>query len=770
MGDVLADYLDSGGGVVLATFAFNTGYGIGGRVLSGGYLPLTTSSQDYYGWYMSLIPDQPAHPILAGVNSFNGGYSYHEGPITITSGAALVAHWSDGQPLVATKQLAGRMVGLNFFPPSSDMLSSLWVASTDGARLMANALFWAARLPDPAIVSQPQSVTNNVGATVKFTVKPFGTSPLTYQWLKDGVALTDGGIISGSSTASLTLSSVSSADQGGYSVIVSNALGSAASTVATLTVRFDPAVWSVRTSPISQNLCSVVYGISNYTAVGFSGKVLTSPDGVTWTSRTSGTSLGLYSVTYGNDKFVAVGDQSILSSVDGINWTTRDSGSYVLQAVACLNGGFMAVGDAGVMKVSSDGITWTTRSSGTTVNLLGVTCGNVTYVVTGYGGLIRTSPDGVTWTTRTSGTPNDLNGVTWNGALFVAQGNYGVILTSTNGVDWTSRASGTGNGLCTSAYGFDRFATVGDVGTILTSTNAVNWVANASGTTSLLVGDCAGPDSFVAVGYNGSIIQSVNFTTNGIWQQPTNQIVSSGQTARFNALTWWMTPPPTYQWRKNGIVLADGGNVVGAASPRLTLSNAQLSDSAGYSVVINSGSRWATSQVAMLTVTEAPTIVTQPASQFANCGQHVAFDVTADGTAPLNYQWRFNGLNVSDGGNISGALTPTLTLPSVQTTDAGSYSVVVTNLYGSVTSAVAVLTVNPAPPVILTDDDYFGFGANGFGFDISGVSGQTVVIEASTNFVNWSPLATNTLGTDLWYFCHADATNLPACFYRARLQ
>jgi len=62
--------------------------------------------------------------------------------------------------------------------------------------------------------------------------------------------------------------------------------------------------------------------------------------------------------------------------------------------------------------------------------------------------------------------------------------------------------------------------------------------------------------------------------------------------------------------------------------------------------------------------------------------------VTATGTAPLKYQWYFNGSN-----SISGGTNSTLTLTNVQLTDAGLYSVAVTNAVGFMTSSNATLTV-----------------------------------------------------------------------------
>ena len=89
----------------------------------------------------------------------------------------------------------------------------------------------------------------------------------------------------------------------------------------------------------------------------------------------------------------------------------------------------------------------------------------------------------------------------------------------------------------------------------------------------------------------------------------------------------------------------------------------------------------------------APSIVTQPLSQTVNQGANVGFTVTAAGTAPLNYQWRRGG------GDLSGATIDTLTLNSVQLNQAGDYTVVITNSFGAITSAVAALTVLVPPQI-----------------------------------------------------------------------
>jgi len=113
----------------------------------------------------------------------------------------------------------------------------------------------------------------------------------------------------------------------------------------------------------------------------------------------------------------------------------------------------------------------------------------------------------------------------------------------------------------------------------------------------------------------------------------------------------------------------------------------------------------------------APTITTQPANQTVTAGQAATFAVAASGTAPLSYQWRKNGVN------IAGATLSSYTTPATATSDSGAtFSVVVTNTAGTVTSAAATLTVNPAPaPAIQVNPTSINFGNAVVGINLSQV-------------------------------------------------
>gem|GEM_PF-3117064 len=112
----------------------------------------------------------------------------------------------------------------------------------------------------------------------------------------------------------------------------------------------------------------------------------------------------------------------------------------------------------------------------------------------------------------------------------------------------------------------------------------------------------------------------------------------------------------------------------------------------------------------------APTITAQPQSQTAIQGGNVSFYVTVSGTEPFYYQWRKNGANISN------ARSNVFTINNVSANDAANYTVVVTNIAGSVTSAVATLTVIQ-PPVITTQPTNRTVAIGGATTFVVGVSG-----------------------------------------------
>lgn len=144
--------------------------------------------------------------------------------------------------------------------------------------------------------------------------------------------------------------------------------------------------------------------------------------------------------------------------------------------------------------------------------------------------------------------------------------------------------------------------------------------------------------------------------------------------------------PLSYQW------IMAGTNLPGATSPTLTINSVKASDVGAYSVVISNGAGSVQSSNALLTVRIPPTITTDPTDLTVGEGKPASFKVTASGPN-LTYRWRLNGTPLPFG------LFSTYNIGSAKLADAGGYSVVVSNSFGVVTSAVATLVVKPLPAI-----------------------------------------------------------------------
>jgi len=173
-----------------------------------------------------------------------------------------------------------------------------------------------------------------------------------------------------------------------------------------------------------------------------------------------------------------------------------------------------------------------------------------------------------------------------------------------------------------------------------------------------------------------------------ITTQPHSTILAAGSLSAFSVEAAG-TPPFGYQWRKDGVRLADGGKISGAQTSSLFLSGVLRADEGGYSVIVTNAFGSVTSLVATLKVLD-PYISSHPRSANASPGETVWLMVGAAGTPPLTYQWR------KDGAVLAGASNSLLTLAGVQGTDAGNYNVLVSNRFGVLTSRVAQVAVNLA--------------------------------------------------------------------------
>jgi hypothetical protein len=164
--------------------------------------------------------------------------------------------------------------------------------------------------------------------------------------------------------------------------------------------------------------------------------------------------------------------------------------------------------------------------------------------------------------------------------------------------------------------------------------------------------------------------------------QPQSRPATLGGSASFSVAATGTTNL-SYQWRFDAV------NLAGATSSALTLTNIQTNSLGSYSVIVSNAVDTVTSAVAVLTLQSAPFIVNQPAGSLTvNQGATADFSVTAAGVKTLSYQWEF------DGSPISRATASKLAVTSAKFANAGTYTVVVKNSLGSVTSAPAILIVN----------------------------------------------------------------------------
>ena len=148
-------------------------------------------------------------------------------------------------------------------------------------------------------------------------------------------------------------------------------------------------------------------------------------------------------------------------------------------------------------------------------------------------------------------------------------------------------------------------------------------------------------------------------------------------------------PPLSFQWQQ------DGTNLLGATTAVLTITNVQWTDAGIYSAVVSNRFGAVASAGAVLTpVGTPPAITLQPRDQSTICGEAASFRVSAGGLTPYSFQWQFRDQPILNATNTS------LRLNNVTPDQAGPYAAVVSNPYGSVTSAPALLTVTVEPPSI----------------------------------------------------------------------
>lgn len=212
--------------------------------------------------------------------------------------------------------------------------------------------------------------------------------------------------------------------------------------------------------------------------------------------------------------------------------------------------------------------------------------------------------------------------------------------------------------------------------------------------------------------------------------------------------------PFSWQWFKNGVAIN------GATNGTLTVNGVGAADGGANSAVITGSWGTYTSSPVQITVMAPPAIVSGPQDLTALRGSDVVLAVSALGPG-LGYQWRLNGVN------LDGATNSALALTGVEPFQAGSYSVLVRNPVGTVASGPAVLTVL-APPTLMQILSCSVAADHLFHLTVNADPGITCAIEATTDFMQWQPLATNFNDAGMFDFADAGSTNVFQRSYRLR--
>lgn len=424
---------------------------------------------------------------------------------------------------------------------------------------------------------QAASVAGLSGQSATFSASASGTAPFTYQWYKNGAA------ISGATSSNYTISSLAVADSGNYAVQVSNLAGSALSSQTALAVS-DPVIApSISTQPGS---LSVVSGKAASFSVVAAG---TAPFTYQW---------------YKNNVLIS-GATAATYSIATVN--TSYAGNYTVKVS---NGAGVVTSSAAVLTVLVKPSISTQPLSQTVV--LGKSV-SFSVAVTG------TAPFTYQW---------------YKNSVAISGAN-------------------------SSSYSLASVA------------------AESAGSYTVKVSNSAG--SVTSSAATLKVVTAPTITT-----QPVSVTANKGTSAGFSVVVSGVAPF-SFQWYKNGSAIS------GATQSSYFMTSVDSLNAGTYSVQVSNAGGSVSSSFATLTVVLPPTILGQPLSLTMNAGKPASFSVTASSSVAMTYQWCKNGVA------IAGATASTFTLSATTLSDAGSYSVVVSNAAGSVSSSSASLTMNATP-------------------------------------------------------------------------
>ncbi|MCX6874715.1 MAG: immunoglobulin domain-containing protein [Verrucomicrobia bacterium] len=565
-----------------------------------------------------------------------------------------------------------------------------------------------------AITSQPASVTVNQGGTATFTVAATSTVPLSYQWRKNNVYLADGGDISGAATASLALANVQWSDVSNYSVVVSNAYGGVTSAAAILTVKaVTPGAVVAWGAGTTNTGVAPEYGQSLIPA-GLAGMTKAVAGGTyhTVALKEDGTV-----VAWGNNSY---GQTTVPSGLRGV--TAIAAGAW--HTLALKNDGSVVAWGAGTTTVAG------TVNAGQSIIPPGLTTLAVGATVpANTTGLVNTvtlgaSNSGIVPGMTVSG-PGFTVGI---GAKVASIAGTTVTLTVPNvNTVLTPAALTFATGVVAIAAGYFHNVALGGDGSVVawgdnsygqvtgtpTTTSPYTAIANPVTVVSGITAITAGSDQSVALKNDGTVVAwGRNAALSSGWSGVTAIAAGESHTLALKSDGTVVALGDNFNGQTNvpaglsGVtaIAAGGDHAMALKSDGTVVTWGKIWNGSAYLTdIIPAGLSGVTAIAAgafhTVAMVASPAIIigAQPVSRTNVIGTTATFIVTATGTPPLSYQWRRNGANLSNDGNISGTGTATLALANVQPADASDYSVVVADAYGSVTSTSATLAVIAGP-------------------------------------------------------------------------
>jgi uncharacterized repeat protein (TIGR03803 family) len=601
------------------------------------------------------------------------------------------------------------------------------------------------RLLLPPIVSVlPQSQTNNAGATVSFNVSANSINPIVYQWQKNGTNLVDGGNVSGSTTNLLTITGISDSDASVYGVVVGNANASITN-YATLTVIDPPVITAQPTNQLTLPGPNISFAVSLTGSAPlqyqwlFNGADLPSATNAVYSiSAVTTNKAGNYTLLVSNAAGSVASSNVALTVVLSPQSQTKYAGS-----MATLTG----------TAFSPESLNYQWQKSGTNLfdggNLSGTTNSTLSIATVSDAdaaiyNLVVSDATGSVITSNAMLTVNDLP--------FVATQPQCQTVLPGSDVTFTASAYGA------SPLMFQWYFGNTPVGSPISGTNVSTYTLTDVGTNQ------AGNYTVKVVNSYGNVTSS-----NAVLIVSVPPVITGQPASRTNAANSFATFSVTvsnlsalsYQWQQNGTNLVNGGKFSGANSNTLTITGVSSNEATVYAVAITNLAGAVTSSNATLTVVYPPVITTQPLGQRLVLGCGTSFNVAVSGTAPFRFQWRFNSVSLLNATNAS------YTIQAVGPNSTGNYSVVVTNLAGSVTSSNALLVALVPPSLAL--QLWAGYPM----LNLNGTLSNNFAVQYSTDLTgtNWiTLLSLSNLLTSPYQFLDPAGVVPPTRFYRAVMQ